>query len=241
MKILSNTQYRELIHEKDVCIVGPAGYLKDYSFGHEIDKHSTIIRLSNGLSLCDEHPLHVGTKTTILFTATCYHPNQKIYHTDYLNYILSKNIVVRTMNEYYFPLPFARDKRNFITHLGHIPIYVSFIDEADSFFLTEIQRCFDPKLKTWVSIGTIALVDTLFHLPKSIMVYGLSFNLDNNASYLSKNYNMTYAKVSEKIYKQQFLNRSAHDWKLEKTIWKNIVSTHSVVNTDPYMNNLLFR
>jgi len=210
--------------------------MKDYEFGRTIDSYDVVIRLNTALDLCAEYPLQFGQKTTILFAALPYSVHTKIYQDDYLNYIIKNNIFVRAVGKYYFPNMFIPNMNNFITKKNKFPVNVSFMDESESFFVSEIHKHFQPSFHWQLSTGTTAFLDTLFHEPKKLVIYGIGFFQDKKNIYLSDNYHALYKIWGKEQYAKKALT---HDMELEKKIWRNFASFFNHIEVDLYMKDIL--
>jgi len=235
MRFISNREYKDLIHNKSVCIVGPSGYMKEYEFGSEIDSYDTIIRTNNALGIHEDFIIHLGKRTTILFASLAVSKYTRAYHDDYLNYIFTHDIVIKGYGPYYFPRVFKRNTEVFIQHKSSSPVKVSFMDESEAFFVNEVHKYFEPALPFQLTTGAVALLSTIFHVPKSLNIYGIGFSTGNDI-YFSEKYHEFYKKIKgqEFVKKYQF-----HDLEFEKKIWRKFISIHDNINVDPYMKKIL--
>lgn len=57
--------YLDYLANKDVALVGPAGYMVGKKLGAKIDEHEIVIRINHAIPI--KHPADYGTKTDVLY------------------------------------------------------------------------------------------------------------------------------------------------------------------------------
>ena len=62
------TDFKALIQNKKVALVGPAAYMVGTKLGKEIDEHDTVVRINRGVELIEEYGADVGTRTDVLYS-----------------------------------------------------------------------------------------------------------------------------------------------------------------------------
>ena len=168
--------YKELIKNKSVALVGPAQYLVGSEYGKEIDNHDVVVRINRGIELIDKHEKDIGKKADVLYSCLIEKPanagkvNGKILKEKYgVKYLCAppestyEGVAHETKYHHLVNMKTVDDV------LKQIPIRI-----VEHRFHTILAQKVDCRPNT----GFLAIYDLLKHEPKKLSIYGFSFYLD---------------------------------------------------------------
>ena len=229
------TDFKALIQDKKVALVGPAAYMVGTKLGREIDEHDVVVRINRGVELIDDHGVDIGTKTDVLYSCLI----EKFANAGNINPSLLKENGVK-----YIVAPPHSDFKG----LAHRTVFHELVDikkvEAlqklipiriiDHVFHTQLAQRVSCKPNT----GFLAIYDLLMLNPSQFSIYGFSFYLDGFIpgckTGVQEEQNLTEEQFAEKCF-----NSKRH---VQKNMWefaKQTLLFNDMIVLDPTLRKIL--
>jgi len=225
--------YRSIIENKSVAIVGPASYLEKSGLGEEIDSHDIVIRINRGCELINAYSNDIGKKTDILYSCLIEKPEnagdvdisvlKDKYGIKYLCTTPPPQQDGTSVITDIHPMV-DRDKFNKITK----EISTRIVDHV---FWSSIAR----EIKSRPTTGYVAIFDQLRFNPKRVSVYGYSFYLTG----ILKGYKKGIVGTTERDLCEKSFNSQRHN---QRNMWlyaKKTLLGNPCVNLDSSLYNIL--
>lgn len=172
----------DIVKGKRVCVVGPAGYLKDKKgFGKVIDDYDVVVRVTKLWFCMNENTKdYLGEKTDIIYTSGC--PNDIIIplYRDNVETLNNEGVMINIIPVYrHWFIGEQVNFRNILTN----ELKVNVLDtSAQSLqYFKEIDGSSSNPLNT----GVIAMLDVLSCEPSELFICGFDFyTTDKSKSYV---------------------------------------------------------
>jgi hypothetical protein len=226
------TDFYNLINNKSIALVGPAGYMKGGGFGKDIDSHDYIVRLNRGIECVNSRQNDLGSRTDILYSCMIEAPEntgvldaeslQKEHLVKFIVAPPESDIKGKSKTTRLHPMANQNTVNQIIQR---IPFRI-----IDHVFHTHLAS----KVNCRPNTGFLAIYDLLRHNPLKLSLYGFSFYLDGfDPDYKSD------LKVKQKDYALKCFNSNRH---VQKNMWKYAKDTllnDSKVFLDPTLKKIL--
>ena len=165
--------FRSLINNKTVVVLGSAAYLEDYRYGKSIDEHDLVVRINRGCELIENNSEVVGSRTDILYSCLIEQKqnagkwNREMFAQDYgLKFLCTPPESNIRGISFGTRLHNMVDRNKYLKLAEELPCRI-----IDSSFFTSLAREIDCRPTT----GYIAIYDLLKFEPKSLTIHGFDF------------------------------------------------------------------
>ena len=169
----SEANYRELLTNKKIALVGPADYLENSNLGNEIDSFDLVVRINRGIESTDKYSKDIGKRTDIYYSCLIERAQQTgiLDPNELKNKYGIRHVVtppdsnmkgISTQTKLHSLVDIEKIKK--INQ--EIPVTI-----VDHKFHTELAKKVDCKPNT----GFLAIYDILRMNPKSLSIYGFNF------------------------------------------------------------------
>jgi len=225
----------KLIHNKRVCIVGPANYLNDKNNGKNIDTYDIIVRFNKGHNLTDNSNIF-GSRTDILYH--CVSQNKEDGGP------ITEDMVKKYHIVFSYPLLTKADNTSFnngnVMNFQKLPHYVPKTNIVDKETYLEWEKEIGCRPNT----GIIAILDILNMNPKELYITGFTLFKDGYSKlYRDKidNVNVTEENSKFKVLDRMFNARykGAHDQYLIYLYLKKHILNKENVKMDEILIDIL--
>jgi hypothetical protein len=223
--------YQEYLKNKNVIIVGPAAYLKDFENGSFIDSFDVVVRINRGIELLDLNSKNLGTKTDILYNCLIETPENggelnielfKKKNVKWISTIPNSTKEGFAKNMKLHPLVDTKSvrllKKNFKFHVMDYKLY------------NNVNRNVNSRSNT----GYAAIFDLLNYHIKSLYITGFSFYLDDFFNGYKSG-----SKINEKEFALKCFNSTRHQQKPQWEYLKKIILQNKIIKTDKILDEIL--
>ena len=225
-----NNEFRNLIRNKKVVIVGPANYITKFNWGSHIDSFDLVVRINRGIELIDTHSKSVGKRTDILYNCLI----EKIDNGGYISLRnLKKNNVKWVCTQLYSDI-----KGNVFENKLHPEIKFLTVLKLRYFLNLHIYdyenySFLNKELKCRANTGFSAIFDLLENEAKEIFITGFSFYLDSFIKGYKKGSNK-----NEEDFADECFNSIRHN---QKNQWSYLKSkkNNPKFSFDPVLKEIL--
>jgi hypothetical protein len=228
--------FKDLIRNKKVAVVGPAAYLSGSGYGEQIDAHDIVVRLNRGIELVKDHRPDIGAKTDILYSCLIEKPAnagklnpRQLREEHNIKYLCappeSTYQGISTSTTFHHLV----DPRTVNEIRKYMPIRI--IDHLFHTILAEKVMCRP-------NTGFLAIYDLLRHEPETLSVYGFSFYLDGFIPGCKEGVQEEQNKNEDQFAEQCFTSKRH----IQKNMWtfaKQTLLGHERINLDPVFSKIL--
>lgn len=230
--IASDNDFRKLLKNKSVAIVGPADYLLNSNFGEEIDSYDLVVRINRGIELIDQYHKDIGKRTDILYSCLIEEPMNA-------GKIDLKKFTEEHRLKFVCTIPFEK-KISFMKKIDiHPMVNKEKFKNLSKLVSTRIidnkyWNDFSRKLNTRPTTGFISIFDILEFEPKNLKIFGFSFYMTS----ILKGYKKGM-KYKEENFHKHALKSTRHDHYKMMNYAKNNLLSNEKVFIDPFLGKLL--
>lgn len=230
-------------NNKNVCIVGSAGYLENLSLGDEIDRFDIVVRINKICSIMsDENAAWLGKRCDYLYHMLLEDPkNSPGTKFGYLTIDLWKDMGIKGITCLPSSDMKGRALGNFLSNLVKKESVKKIIDNniplniVDYNFYNQISEATQCKPNT----GIVGIFDILRQSPESLKIFGFSFLLDGWVSNYTKGVNMPGEKRTMHEIEVSALNSKRHVQKNQWLFCKNNLLNNEKVSFDPVLEEIM--
>ena len=225
-KFMKYNDFKQLIENKRVCIIGPAEYV-DKEFenqGKIIDSYDVVVRVNNFINIDESLFKNFGRRTDILITSLWYHlANTYCYEEAYTKEKINKPLLIYYQN--------GRLRK----------LFFSFFLKNDNITICEQpKKNLDELLKLvkHPTTGMVAIFECLKCNPTELFITGFTFGQDvKYSSYVDKYYSYI---IPDKIQKDKRDYSGDHYKTGEYHLTKNLILSHNNIFVDNYLSKEIF-
>lgn len=227
--------FKDFIKNKNVAIVGPAAYMMNHDFGHEIDDHDIVVRINRSYESVEKFSVNVGSRTDVLYSCMIEkQANAGKIDPYFLKELGIKHICVPPSsnmkglsNETRFHDLIDLEKVKALNEL--IPVRL-----VDHHFHNDLAI----KVECRPNTGYMAIYDLIRMEPKNLSIYGFSFYLDGFVKGVKSGLEKESGN-SEDQFAQQCFDSKRH---VQKNMWsyakKTLLASKSI-SVDPILKMIL--
>ena len=229
-------EFRDLVKNKKVALVGPAKYMTGQKSGEQIDNHDVVVRLNRGYELVDNNSADVGKKTDILYSCLIERAgNAGKLNPEHLKAKYDIKYIVAPPNSDFNGISHSTTLHNLVDKNKAkaiqklIPIRV-----VDHKFHTTLAKKVNCKPNT----GFMAIYDLLLQQPESLSIYGFSFYLDGFMKGCKSGIKNEEGKTENEFAEKCFVSKRH----VQKNMWnfcKDTLLNNSQVLLDPTLEKIL--
>lgn len=171
-----NNEFRGLVKNKKIAIVGPANYITKFNWGGIIDSYDLVVRVNRGIELVETQSRSIGKRTDILY-------NCLIEKIDNGGHISLRNLKKNNVKWVCAPL-YSDIKGNVFENTLDPEIKLLTVLKLRYFLNLHIYdyknySILNNELKCRANTGFSAIFDLLENEAKEIYITGFSFYLDS--------------------------------------------------------------
>jgi len=229
-------QFKELIQNKKVAIVGPANYLVGSGYGKEIDEHDVVVRINRGIELVFEYAEDIGRKADILYSCLIEKPANA-------GKLDGKTLKERYGVEYLVAPPQSSfDGVSHSTSFHHLVSKKTVEDISNYMPIRIVEHDFHTYLAKKVNCrpntGFLAIYDLLMQEPENLSIYGFSFYLDGFIPGCKEGIVQEQNKNEEQFAEQCFTSKRH----IQENMWsfaKQTILNNKKTKLDPVLHKIL--
>jgi len=228
--------FKELIQNKKVALVGPAQYLVGSGYGKEIDEHDIVVRINRGIELVFDHTEDIGRKADILYSCLI----EKPANAGKLDgQILKEKYGVKCLVT---PPESTFGGISHSTGFHHLVDMKTVKDISNHMSIRIVEHTFHTYLAKKISCrpntGFLAIYDLLMQRPEKLSIYGFSFYLDGFIPGCKEGIIQEQNK-NERQFAEQCFTSKRH---VQENMWsfaKETILNNNRVSLDPVLHKIL--
>jgi hypothetical protein len=228
--------YKQLIKDKKVALIGPAQYLVGSKHGKEIDNNDVVVRINRGIELIDKHEEDIGKRADVLYSCLIEKPanagkvNGKTLKEKYgVQFLCAppESTFEGIAPETKFHHLVNMDTVNEV--LEHMPVRI--VEH-------KLHTILAKKVNCRPNTGFLAIYDLLNQSPKKLSIYGFSFYLDGFMPGCKEGIIQEQNKNEEQFANQCYTSKRH----VQKNMWSFAQQTllnKENIYLDPVLNKIL--
>ena len=230
--VASDNDFKKLLQNKSVALVGPADYLLNSNFGKEIDSYDLVVRINRGIELIDQYHKDIGKRTDILYSCLIEEPMnagkidlKRLTEDHQLKFVCTTPFIKKRSFLKKNDIHPMADKEKFKNLSKLVPTRI---------ISNKYWKDFSRKLTTRPTTGYISIFDILEFEPKKLKIFGFSFYMTS----ILKGYKKGMQYNEENFHKLALKSKRHEHYKMLNHAKDNLLFNAKVF-TDPFLEKLL--